>query len=68
MLSFASFTCRRILCIRHYCTNTPTKLRISEAISSSNLGANIKVQVRMMCLRLYLFGLLYFLHIPKDTE
>lgn len=49
MLSFASFTWRRILCIRHYCKNTATKLRVSEAISGSNLGANIKVQVRMTC-------------------
>eukprot|EP00066_Takifugu_rubripes_P004931 XP_003968636.1 PREDICTED: probable asparagine--tRNA ligase, mitochondrial [Takifugu rubripes] len=44
MLSLASFTSRRILCIRHYCKKTPTKLRVSEAISGSNLGANIKIQ------------------------
>lgn len=50
MLSFSSFPSRRILCIRHYCKNTPTKLRISEAISGSKLGDNIKVQVRKTCL------------------
>lgn len=50
MLSFASFPSRRILCIRHYCKNTPTKVRISEVISGSKLGAHIKVQVRKMCL------------------
>ncbi|XP_062275435.1 probable asparagine--tRNA ligase, mitochondrial isoform X2 [Scomber scombrus] len=35
---------RGILCTRHYCKKTPTKLRVSEAISGAELGANIKVQ------------------------
>lgn len=68
MLSFASFTSRRILCIRHYCKKTPTKLRVSEAISGSNLGANIKIQVRMTCLWLFLLGLFYFLQITLDIK
>uniref|UniRef100_UPI003AAD7CB0 asparaginyl-tRNA synthetase isoform X2 n=1 Tax=Centroberyx gerrardi TaxID=166262 RepID=UPI003AAD7CB0 len=33
-----------LLSIRHYCKKTPTKLRVSEALSSGELGANIKVQ------------------------
>lgn len=57
MLSFLSLTSRTILCVRHYCKNTMTKLKVSEAISGSKLGANIKVQVRMKCLWL-LVGLL----------
>ncbi|XP_053176597.1 GRB2-associated-binding protein 2-like isoform X1 [Scomber japonicus] len=35
---------RGILCTRHYCKKTPTKLRVSEAISGAELGAHIKVQ------------------------
>ncbi|XP_068173180.1 asparaginyl-tRNA synthetase [Antennarius striatus] len=36
---------RRILSsIRHYCKRAPKKLRISEAVSGSELGTNIKVQ------------------------
>ncbi|XP_071372455.1 asparaginyl-tRNA synthetase isoform X2 [Centroberyx affinis] len=33
-----------LLSIRHYCKKTPTKLRVSEALSGGELGANIKVQ------------------------
>ncbi|XP_070761554.1 asparaginyl-tRNA synthetase isoform X2 [Enoplosus armatus] len=33
-----------LLSIRHYCKRTPTKLRISEAVSGAELGANVKVQ------------------------
>uniref|UniRef100_A0A3Q1GU53 asparagine--tRNA ligase n=1 Tax=Acanthochromis polyacanthus TaxID=80966 RepID=A0A3Q1GU53_9TELE len=37
--------CRGILLgIRHYCKKTPTKLRVSEALSGADLGANVKVQ------------------------
>ncbi|XP_022604632.1 probable asparagine--tRNA ligase, mitochondrial [Seriola dumerili] len=37
--------CRGILSsIRQYCKKTPTKLRVSEALSSAELGANVKVQ------------------------
>lgn len=35
----------RGMLIRHYCKKTPTKLRVSEAISVAELGANVKVQV-----------------------
>lgn len=30
--------------VRHYCKNTPTELRVSEALSGADLGANVKVQ------------------------
>uniref|UniRef100_A0A3P8SY54 asparagine--tRNA ligase n=1 Tax=Amphiprion percula TaxID=161767 RepID=A0A3P8SY54_AMPPE len=46
-LSVASTTsaCRGILLgIRHYCKKTPTKLRVSQALSGADLGANVKVQ------------------------
>lgn len=33
--------------IRHYCKRTPTKLRVSEAVSGTELGANVKVQVTL---------------------
>ena len=36
-----------LLSIRHYCKRTPTKLRVSEAVSGAELGANIKVQVTL---------------------
>uniref|UniRef100_A0A3B4YNH3 Asparaginyl-tRNA synthetase 2, mitochondrial n=1 Tax=Seriola lalandi dorsalis TaxID=1841481 RepID=A0A3B4YNH3_SERLL len=37
--------CRGILSsIRQYCKKTPTKLRVSEALSSAELGTNVKVQ------------------------
>lgn len=48
VLSFASATSvsRGIAAgIRHYCKNTPTKLRVSQALSGAELGSNIKVQV-----------------------
>lgn len=47
MLSVASTSSfsRRILSIRYYCKRTPTKLRLSEAVSGSKLGANVQVQV-----------------------
>uniref|UniRef100_A0A668TLW3 Aminoacyl-transfer RNA synthetases class-II family profile domain-containing protein n=1 Tax=Oreochromis aureus TaxID=47969 RepID=A0A668TLW3_OREAU len=47
VLSFASATSvsRGIAAgIRHYCKNTPTKLRVSQALSGAELGSNIKVQ------------------------
>ncbi|XP_063349327.1 probable asparagine--tRNA ligase, mitochondrial [Pelmatolapia mariae] len=47
VLSFASATSvsRGIATgIRHYCKNTPTKLRVSQALSGAELGSNIKVQ------------------------
>uniref|UniRef100_A0A3Q3VWR2 asparagine--tRNA ligase n=1 Tax=Mola mola TaxID=94237 RepID=A0A3Q3VWR2_MOLML len=46
MLSVASTSSfsRRILSIRYYCKRTPTKLRLSEAVSGSKLGANVQVQ------------------------
>lgn len=31
--------------LRHYCKNIPLKLRVSEALSGAELGANVKVQV-----------------------
>ena len=34
-----------LLSIRHYCKKTPAKLRVSEAVSGAELGANVKVQV-----------------------
>lgn len=45
-LSVASTTSvsRGILSVRHYCKRTPTKLRVSEAVSGAELGANVKVQ------------------------
>ncbi|XP_037318283.2 probable asparagine--tRNA ligase, mitochondrial [Pungitius pungitius] len=30
--------------IRHYCNKTPARLRVSEAVSGAELGANVKVQ------------------------
>ncbi|XP_033968983.1 probable asparagine--tRNA ligase, mitochondrial [Trematomus bernacchii] len=33
-----------LLSIRHYCKKTPAKLRVSEALSGVELGANVKVQ------------------------
>uniref|UniRef100_A0A4W6CFJ2 asparagine--tRNA ligase n=1 Tax=Lates calcarifer TaxID=8187 RepID=A0A4W6CFJ2_LATCA len=30
--------------LRHYCKKTPTKLRVSEALSGAELGENVKVQ------------------------
>ncbi len=43
-----SSTYRGILfSIRHYCKRTPRKLRISEAVSGAELGANITVQVTL---------------------
>lgn len=33
-----------ILCVRYYCKKTPTKLRISEALSGAELGENVKIQ------------------------
>lgn len=47
VLSFASATSvsRGIAAgFRHYCKNTPTKLRVSQALSGAELGSNIKVQ------------------------
>lgn len=45
-LSIASSSVSRaILVSRHYCKKIQQKLRISEAVSGSNVGANIKVQV-----------------------
>lgn len=48
-LSVASTTSvsRGILSVRHYCKRTPTKLRVSEAVSGAELGANVKVQVTL---------------------
>lgn len=33
--------------LRHYCKKTPTKLRVSEALSGAELGENVKVQVTL---------------------
>lgn len=41
----SSSVSRAILVSRHYCKKMQQKLRISEAVSGSNVGANIKVQV-----------------------
>lgn len=50
-----SSVCRGILlCIRHYSKKTPTKLRVSEAISGAGLGGNVKVQVKLTPMILYL--------------
>ncbi|KAM9359771.1 asparaginyl-tRNA synthetase [Symphorus nematophorus] len=35
---------RILLSVRYYCKRTPTKLRVSEAVSGAEPGANIKVQ------------------------
>lgn len=34
--------------IRHYCRKTPATLRVSEALTGAELGANIKVQVQLL--------------------
>nr|XP_046245677.1 probable asparagine--tRNA ligase, mitochondrial [Scatophagus argus] len=44
VVASASVPGRVLLSIRHYCKRTPTTLRVSEAISGAELGANIKVQ------------------------
>lgn len=43
-LASSSFISRAVLGSRHYCKKIPTKLRVSEAVSGLNVGANIKVQ------------------------
>lgn len=45
-LASSSFISRAVLGSRHYCKKIPTKLRVSEAVSGLNVGANIKVQVK----------------------
>ncbi|XP_047450226.1 probable asparagine--tRNA ligase, mitochondrial [Mugil cephalus] len=35
---------RILLSARHYCEKTPTKVRVSEALSRTELGTNVKVQ------------------------
>lgn len=45
-LASSSFISRAVFGSRHYCKKIPTKLRVSEAVSGLNVGANIKVQVR----------------------
>lgn len=45
-LASPSFISRAVLGYRHYCKKIPTKLRVSEAVSGLNVGANIKVQVK----------------------
>lgn len=45
-LASSTFISRAVLGSRHYCKKIPTKLRVSEAVSGLNVGANIKVQVR----------------------
>ncbi|XP_075892841.1 asparaginyl-tRNA synthetase [Nelusetta ayraudi] len=43
-LASSTFISRAVLGSRHYCKKIPTKLRVSEAVSGLNVGANIKVQ------------------------
>lgn len=46
--------------IRRYCNKTPIKLRISEALSGAELGANIKVEVTGAIIILRLHHTVYF--------
>lgn len=51
---------------RHYCKRIPTKLRVSEAISGAELGANIKVQGWVRSVRAQKTNL--FLHVNDGSS
>uniref|UniRef100_A0A3Q3S626 asparagine--tRNA ligase n=1 Tax=Mastacembelus armatus TaxID=205130 RepID=A0A3Q3S626_9TELE len=52
--------------IRHYCRKTPTKLRISEALSGAKLGENVKVQGWIRSVRRQKSNL--FLHVNDGSS
>ncbi|XP_041796831.1 probable asparagine--tRNA ligase, mitochondrial [Chelmon rostratus] len=59
--------CRGILSsIRHYCKKTPTKLRISKALSGAELGANVRVQGWVRSVRAQKTNL--FLHVNDGSS
>ncbi|XP_041663614.1 probable asparagine--tRNA ligase, mitochondrial [Cheilinus undulatus] len=65
--SVASTTSRVVLLnIRHYCKKTPTKLRVSEAVSGAELGANITVQGWVRSVRSQKANL--FLHVNDGSS
>lgn len=43
--STASVSRGILLSVRHYCKKTPTKLRVSDALSGAAVGAKVTVQV-----------------------
>lgn len=55
LASSSSFSRAILVCYRNYCKKIQKKLRISEAVSVLNVGANVKVQVK----RLHLFFVPY---------
>lgn len=65
--SVASTTSRLVLLnIRHYCKKAPTKLRVSEAVSGAELGANITVQGWVRSVRSQKANL--FLHVNDGSS
>lgn len=59
--------CRGVLfSIRHYCKRTPTKLRVSQAFSGTELGANVKVQGWVRSIRSQKSNL--FLHLNDGSS
>lgn len=70
-LASSSFISRAVFGSRHYCKKIPTKLRVSEAVSGLNVGANIKVQVRKKNTPLCMCRFrpcIFFFNLPKSVH
>ncbi|XP_037533821.1 probable asparagine--tRNA ligase, mitochondrial [Nematolebias whitei] len=52
--------------LRHFCNNVPVKLRVSEALSGTGLGANVKIQGWVRSVRLQKKNV--FLHVNDGSS